>query len=244
MLESGSASAGSRDKTGRSNTLGKVVIVPCCNGAAPRRPLNILSKTPARAHPVSFRSCFVPGNWLVCSSLVAFMPDRRLARPASHAAPPAACAHSSGPPVTFAHDIAPIIYGSCAPCHRPGESGPFPLLTYEDVKKHAHQIVKVTQSHIMPPWLPEPGYGDFVEARYLTDEQIRTIAQVGGARQSVGSAEADFRPSPYFRGLETWPARLDCRSPVPLDVPATGPEVYWNFLLKPRPHRDPIRASA
>ena len=27
--------------------------------------------------------------------------------------------------VTFYRDIAPIVYANCAPCHRPGESGPF-----------------------------------------------------------------------------------------------------------------------
>ena len=31
---------------------------------------------------------------------------------------------ASGP--TFAADIAPIVYGSCTPCHRPGETAPFP----------------------------------------------------------------------------------------------------------------------
>ena len=40
-------------------------------------------------------------------------------------------------PITFNKDIAPIIFHSCAPCHRPGEAAPFPLLTYEEVKSHA-----------------------------------------------------------------------------------------------------------
>src|SRR5579863_3602231 len=31
----------------------------------------------------------------------------------------------------FNHDIAPIIYKRCTPCHRPGEAAPFSLLTYE-----------------------------------------------------------------------------------------------------------------
>src|SRR4051794_3304230 len=75
--------------------------------------------------------------------------------------------------VTFYGHIAPIVFKDCAPCHRPGESGPFPLLTYDDVKKHAAQIAKVTGSRFMPPWLPEPGYGQFQEERRLTDAQIK-----------------------------------------------------------------------
>ena len=30
---------------------------------------------------------------------------------------------------TYTHDIAPILFRSCAPCHRPGEAAPFSLLT-------------------------------------------------------------------------------------------------------------------
>src|SRR5258708_810399 len=85
------------------------------------------------------------------------------------------CAAIAQGPVTYYGQIAPIIQQDCAPCHRPGESGPFPLLTYDDVKKHAPQIAKVTGSRFMPPWLPEPGYGEFQEERRLTGAQIKLI---------------------------------------------------------------------
>jgi hypothetical protein len=58
---------------------------------------------------------------------------------------------SAAPAATFSHDIAPIVYRECAPCHHPGEAAPFPLLTYEDVKKRAALIATVTQSGYMPP---------------------------------------------------------------------------------------------
>jgi len=136
-------------------------------------------------------------------------------------------------PVTFGRDIAPIIYGSCASCHRPGESGPFSLLSYEDVKKHANQIRKVTQLRIMPPWLPEPGYGDFAGARRLTDDQIRTIAKWVEQGTPLGPP-ADVPPSPVFPAdWKLGPPDLIVEASTPLNVPATGPEIYWNFLLKP-----------
>src|SRR5271170_3347916 len=75
---------------------------------------------------------------------------------------------SSGHHVTFNRDIAPIVFHYCASCHRPGEAGPFPLLTYEDVKKHGHQIVAVTQTRFMPPWLPEPQPLKFADERRLS----------------------------------------------------------------------------
>ena len=80
-----------------------------------------------------------------------------------------------GAPVTYNSDIAPIISRYCAPCHRPGEAGPFPLLTYADAQKRAAQIAAVTRNRYMPPWLPEPGYGDFADEMRLTPQQIQTI---------------------------------------------------------------------
>ena len=88
----------------------------------------------------------------------------------------AACA-AQAEPITFYKDIAPIGYRSCVPCHRPGEPGPFPLLTYADVRKHGAQIVSVIKRRYMPPWLPEAGHGEFQEDRRLTDDQIRTIEE-------------------------------------------------------------------
>src|SRR4051794_40577283 len=58
--------------------------------------------------------------------------------------------------VTFSEHIAPIVFNNCAACHRPGESGPFSLLNYQDVRKRAKLIQKVTESRVMPPWHPAP----------------------------------------------------------------------------------------
>jgi hypothetical protein len=38
---------------------------------------------------------------------------------------------------TFNKEIAPILWKNCAGCHRPGEIGPFSLLTYRDAAKRA-----------------------------------------------------------------------------------------------------------
>src|SRR5262245_26875618 len=80
-------------------------------------------------------------------------------------------------PVTFNKHIAPLVFQYCSPCHQPLGGAPFPLLTYEDVRRHALQIVAVTARRYMPPWPPDPGYGDFVDERRLTDAELRVIAQ-------------------------------------------------------------------
>ena len=97
--------------------------------------------------------------------------------------------------VTFSKDIAPIVFGHCAGCHRPGEAAPFPLLNFADVKKHAAQIVKVTRSGFMPPWLPEDGHAELQGQRQLSVEQRGLIEQWVADNTPEGLAE-DLPPLP------------------------------------------------
>jgi len=46
--------------------------------------------------------------------------------------------------VTFSKDVAPIIFKHCASCHRPGQSAPFSLLSYEEVKQKTRLTGEVT----------------------------------------------------------------------------------------------------
>jgi len=78
--------------------------------------------------------------------------------------------------VTYAKDIASILYTHCSSCHRQGEIGPFSLSNYEDAKAWGTTIKHVTQNKIMPPWQPDPNYTHFLEENFLTDDEIGKIA--------------------------------------------------------------------
>jgi hypothetical protein len=78
---------------------------------------------------------------------------------------------------TFHQNVEPIIQANCTPCHKPGEAGPFSLITYDDVAKRASFIKKVVSSRYMPPWKPDNSYVHFANDRSLTDGQIDTIAK-------------------------------------------------------------------
>src|ERR1700729_110329 len=101
-------------------------------------------------------------------------------------------AFAAVPPPTFNKDIAPILNENCASCHRPGEVAPFSLLSYQDAAKRASLLTAVTQTRVMPPWKPEPGYGSFVNERRLTDRQIALIADWAKA----GAPEGDPHDKP------------------------------------------------
>ena len=83
-------------------------------------------------------------------------------------------------PVTFTRDVAPIVFTHCAPCHHDGGAGPFPLLSYADVRRRARQIVKVTGARVMPPWPPVEGHGTFKGERRLRSGADRDAGAMGG----------------------------------------------------------------
>lgn len=95
--------------------------------------------------------------------------------------------------VFFNEHIAEIIYQKCATCHRPGEAGPFNLLTYADVYKRKKTIVKVTHSGYMPPWPADRTYSSFVGELYLTDEEkllLKTWVEQGAEEGDIANKKA------------------------------------------------------
>jgi Flp pilus assembly protein TadD len=79
--------------------------------------------------------------------------------------------------ITFARDVAPIVFDACASCHRTGGPAPFPLTTYDEVRRRATQIVEVTRTGFMPPWKAHSDVGPFVGQRQLTPGEFSTIAR-------------------------------------------------------------------
>jgi mono/diheme cytochrome c family protein len=133
--------------------------------------------------------------------------------------------------VTFCKDIAPVVFNHCSGCHRPGQSGPFQLLTYAEVKKHAEDIVTVTRNRFMPPWQPEPGYGEFVGERRLTEDQIGLIRQ-WVAEGAVEGQPKDLPPQPaWANGWQLGEPDLVVQMPKPYILPEGGKDVYRNFVV-------------
>ncbi len=136
-----------------------------------------------------------------------------------------------GAHVTFNRDIAPILYRSCAQCHRPGEAAPFSLLTYSDAKRHARQIAEVTQSRAMPPWLPEPQELKFADELRLADSEIALI-QRWVEQGSVEGDLLDLPPAPKFvEGWRLGKPDLILTASKPLVLPPQGTDTYWNFVF-------------
>ncbi len=138
-----------------------------------------------------------------------------------------------GQEVTFAEDVAPIMYESCVQCHRPGGIGPMSLLTYEIAAQYAPLIKFKVGSRLMPPWHVDKSVGiqEFKNDISLTDEEIATIVAWVDAGAPRGEGELPTVPElpegDEWRLAERFgPPDLIIRSP-PTDVEASGLDQWW-----------------
>jgi hypothetical protein len=131
--------------------------------------------------------------------------------------------------VTFSRDVAPIVFANCAYCHRPGEVAPFSLLSYKDARPWARAMKQQVTLRNMPPWKADPHFGEFRDARRLSDREIQTIvAWVDGG--ALEGNPADLPAAPQF--AEGWQIGtpdlvLTMKEPVP--IPATGTIPYATY---------------
>jgi len=133
--------------------------------------------------------------------------------------------------VTFTRDIAPIIQANCVSCHRPGQSGPFALVSYDDVSAHANQVAEVTQSRFMPPWKPSTVYPKFEDEQRLSDQEVELIQAWVRSGKPKGDP-ADLPPQrEYVRGWPLGEPDLVLEMKDAFTVPASGPDIRQYFVL-------------
>jgi hypothetical protein len=145
--------------------------------------------------------------------------------------------------VTFAKDVAPIVFRKCAGCHHAGEIGPFPLVSYADVQKRSKQIVQVTGSRFMPPWSATPGYCSFEGDRSLSVDEIGLVAQWADEGCPEGNRAAVPALPEFPHGWKLGKPDLVLTLPEPYVLPAEGKDIYRKFVLQvPIKERHYVRA--
>lgn len=135
--------------------------------------------------------------------------------------------------VTYARDVARILNQNCVVCHREGDVAPFSLQTYQQARVWARQIKEYTARRLMPPWKATPGFGDFLDARALTDRQIAVLARWAGPGAPAGDLKT-VPPAPRFPSPTTWPLGTPdqvLQAGRPYHLAAEGKDVYRNFVL-------------
>jgi tetratricopeptide (TPR) repeat protein/mono/diheme cytochrome c family protein len=132
---------------------------------------------------------------------------------------------------TFSRDIAPVLFKHCVSCHRPGQTAPFSLQTFEDVRPRAARIADVIRARVMPPWKPDPGHGRFQDQRQLTDAEIAAIQEWVEQGMTRGNA-SDLPPAPEFS--DAWQLGTPdviVEMPEPYVLPAQRNDVFRSFVI-------------
>src|SRR5579864_7922250 len=81
----------------------------------------------------------------------------------------------AGAPVTFYRDVLPIFQQRCQQCHRAGEVGPMPLVTYDHARPWAKAIKQAVLTRKMPPWNVAGGTGKYRNDPSLSPQEIETL---------------------------------------------------------------------
>jgi len=139
---------------------------------------------------------------------------------------------------TFSKDVAPILYKNCVTCHRPGEIGPMPLLTYEDAKPYRSEIRDHVATGQMPPWHANAAPGTFVNERRLTAAEKDTIVRWADGGAPQGNA-ADMPAKPKFaEGWQLGQPDVVLEMEKAYSVPASG-EIPYEYFYIPTNFKEP-----
>jgi peroxiredoxin len=140
-------------------------------------------------------------------------------------------------PVTYAKHVAPLIQRHCQGCHRPGEVGPFALMTYKDAAAWAEAIREVVAEKRMPPWLASPEHGKFANDRRLSEAE-RAVFMAWVEQGCLEGDTADLPPSrTYVKGWSIGTPDEVFAMNAAVTVPAQSPKggIAYEYILAGKP---------
>jgi hypothetical protein len=99
--------------------------------------------------------------------------------------------------VTYAKDVAPILFKNCTSCHRASMSAPMSLMSYDEVRPWARAIKQRVVNREMPPWSADPAHGRFKNDPSLPQKEIDTIVAWVDSGAAKGN-DGDMPPTPQY----------------------------------------------
>src|SRR6266545_2480692 len=132
--------------------------------------------------------------------------------------------------VTYHRDVLPILQNNCQLCHRPGEVGPFSLMTYRQAVNWASDIKDYTQRRIMPPWKPSEGPA-FHNERKLSDKDLATLAAWVDGNTPEGDIKDAPPPKQFPAGWQLGKPDLVLTVSDDFQVGPSGRDVFRCFVL-------------
>jgi hypothetical protein len=132
---------------------------------------------------------------------------------------------------TFYKDVLPILQARCQECHRPGEIGRMPLITYQQTRPWAAAIKQSVTLRKMPPWFADSHYGKFSNDRTLSKEEIETFTAWADKGAKEGNPKDAPAPHKYEEGWSIPQPDLVLQMTEPFPIPASGTIDYHYVVL-------------
>ena len=132
--------------------------------------------------------------------------------------------------VDFVQHIAPIVHSKCTGCHRQGQSGPFELRSFDDVRSRAATIQAVIHDQYMPPWKLVNEDIEFAHDRRLTEQEIQLLDKWIDLDMPAGDLSQLDIPV-YKSGWSLGEPDAVLKMNGRFQVPADGPDLYRSFLI-------------
>ncbi len=156
---------------------------------------------------------------LVCVAPIVFLQPRAL--PAESAAGD-----------TFYRDVLPILQNHCQSCHRAGEIGMMPLLSYEQARPLARAIANSASQKKMPPWFADPNVGHFSNDPSLNPQEIATLVSWADANAPAGDPHNAPPPRQWAKGWVIPQPDMVFQMPKAVTIPAHG-DVEYTYEIVP-----------
>jgi hypothetical protein len=145
---------------------------------------------------------------------------------------PALWAANGAKNATFYKDVLPVLQNRCQECHRPGEIGPFSLMTYQDARPWAKAIKTSVLAKKMPPWHADKAHGKFVNDRSLSQSEIDTLAAWADGGAKEGNKADAPKPVNFPVGWQMGKPDVVLEMPNEFVVPASG-KVDYAWIVVP-----------
>jgi len=134
---------------------------------------------------------------------------------------------------TYAKQIARLFQKRCQECHRPGEIGPFSLLTFDDAKRRTGRIREAVLEQRMPPWHADPRFGEFSNDRRMTQADTDALLAWIDCGAPKGNDEDLPPPLKFVEGWKIGKPDKVLAMDREFKVKATGALDYQRFLVDP-----------
>lgn len=142
-----------------------------------------------------------------------------------------AAALVAAPAPEFHKDVEPLLQAHCQTCHRPGEIGPMPLLTYDDTRKWAKAIRQAVLTRKMPPWFADNSAQHYANDASLSPADIETIRNWVDAGAPEGDPALAPPPRNFVDGWNIGKPDAIVEMPAPYEIPARGVIEYTYIII-------------